>query len=94
MTFSNLVSQNYNRRSSGPSSSSNNSARTKPTKAESRKMQRAKKRTVEIEKINTELKRPSTQSLNNKKDRKMIAKQVACGNHANDIAARREVCSM
>lgn len=69
------------------------SDRAKPTKAENRKMQRAKKRTVEIEKLNEDLKRPSTQSLNNKKDRKMIAKQVACGNYANDITARREVCS-
>lgn len=61
------------------------------SKAENRKLQRQKQRNTVIDQMNTDLKKPTSQQLSNKKDRKMIGKQVASVNYSNAIKARNQV---
>lgn len=78
-------------KSIAPSSVSSASSKGKLSKSENRKLQRAKKRNVEIDKMNADIKKPSAQQLSNKKDRKMIGKQVASVNYSNALKARNQV---
>jgi hypothetical protein len=48
-----------------------------PTKAETRKLQRERKRNEEVDQLNKDLRKPSKQSLSEKKDRKIASKQLA-----------------
>lgn len=59
-----IVSYNYCRKSSNPSDD-NSAAKVKLTKAEARKQQGEKKRTGEVAKLNSDLKKPTVQMLNN-----------------------------
>jgi hypothetical protein len=56
--------------------------KNKPTKAETRKMQREKKKNLEATKLNNELRKPTPTMENNKKDRKVLQKQVICSQYS------------
>jgi hypothetical protein len=51
--------------------------KNKPTKAETRKMQREKKRNLEVSKLNNELRKPTPTMINNKKNKtKLFAHSI------------------
>jgi hypothetical protein len=54
-------------------------------------MQRLKKRNVEIEKLNADLKKPTSQAIKDKKDRKMVSKQLATANAFFSLKLRTQV---
>ena len=62
----------------------------KPTKSESRKMQRDKKRNDEVEKLNKDLKKPTPMMMNNKKDRKVLSNQVICSQNSMAMKMRAQ----
>lgn len=53
-------------------------------------MQREKKRTVEVAKLNADLKKPSAQMISNKKDRKLLANQVLCSHYSISMKTRMQ----
>ena len=59
-----------------PSDLTTSSTLTRPTRCEARKIQRAAKRTAEVEKMKSDLKKPTAFQLNSKKDRKVMNNQV------------------
>jgi hypothetical protein len=63
----------------------------KPSKAENRREQRMKIREVEIESIQNELKKPSAEVIQLKKDRKATNHQTATLKYACDLEARTQV---
>lgn len=64
--------------------------KNKPTKAESRKMQREKKRNLEVTKLNNELRKPTPTMKNNKKDRKVLQNQVICSQYSMVLKTRTQ----
>lgn len=63
----------------------------RPTKAENRKRQRETKRNAEVDKLNDDLKKPSKQSLREKKDRKIASKQLATARAFYSLKLRSQV---
>jgi hypothetical protein len=64
--------------------------KNKPTKAETRKMQREKKRNLEVSKLNNELRKPTPTMINNKKDRKVLQNQVICSQYSMVLKTRTQ----
>lgn len=54
-------------------------------------MQRARKRVSEITKVNEDLKKPTRTELNNKKDRKVLNRQVKVSREAVELKKRNSV---
>ena len=53
-------------------------------------MQREKKRTVEVTKLNTDLRKPTQSMKNNKKDRKVLQNQVICSQYSMALKTRTQ----
>ena len=64
--------------------------KTRPTEAESRKMQRAKNRILEVAKLNIDMKKPTQTMINNKKDRKILVNQVICSQYSMTLKTRTQ----
>ena len=64
------------RRSTVPSELTTSTTAAKPTRAEAHKIRRVNKRTAEVEKMKSDLKKPTAFQLNSKKDRKVMNNQV------------------
>jgi hypothetical protein len=62
----------------------------KPSKAETRKMQREKKRNLEVSKLNNELRKPTPTMINKKKDRKVLQNQVICSQYSMVLETRTQ----
>jgi hypothetical protein len=60
-------------------------------KAETRKLQREKKRNEEVDQLNKDLRKPSKQSLSEKKDRKIASKQLATAQAFYSLKLRTQV---
>ena len=54
-------------------------------------MQRARKKVAEIDKVNSDLKKPSRSEINNKKDRKVLNRQVEVSREAVELKKRNSV---
>ena len=64
------------RQSTVPSELTTSTTAAKPTRAEARKIRRVNKQTAEVEKMKSDLKKPTAFQLNSKKDRKVMNNQV------------------
>jgi hypothetical protein len=63
----------------------------KLTKAETRRLQRERKRNDKVDQLNKDLRRPSKQSLSEKKDRKIASKQLATAQAFYSLKLRTQV---
>jgi hypothetical protein len=79
------------RRSVVPSETTPAFAGPRASKADARRMQRAKKRSAEIEKMKSDLKKPTATQINSKKDRKVMKNQVQVSNKAVALRERNDV---
>jgi hypothetical protein len=77
--------------SKGPSSTSSGSVEVRASKAETRKTQRQKKRDAEVDQLNNDFKKPSKQSIRDKKDRKTASKKLATAQAFYSLKARTQV---
>lgn len=84
----------FYRRSTVPKEVSIPFTAPRPSKSEQRKMQRARKRVADIEKVNTDLKKPTATERSNKKDRKVLNHQVEVSRHAVELKKRNQVSQL